>query len=369
MDDLKLFSTYLLGSIELMNRIIMSPMTRCRAIRNVPNDLMAEYYSQRAGAGLIITEGTSPSPNGLGYARIPGIFSTEQVNGWKKVTSGIHIAGGRIFIQLMHTGRVGHQLNIPHGARIIAPSAVQPKGQIWTDSKQMQDYPVPERMTEEDIVSTIDEYAVAAKNAIIAGFDGVELHGANGYLLEQFLSPESNRRQDGYGGSTENRCRFLLEVISAVAKAIGKEKTGIRLSPYGIASDMPYYPEIDSEYEFLVENLNRIGIEYLHIVDHSSMGAPIVPLKLKKLIRNKFTRTIILSGGYDMMRAEDDLQKKLGNLVAFGRLFIDNPDLVDRFRHNLALSNNLRRDLFYTNSEMGYTDYPFSDDTLIQFKN
>jgi N-ethylmaleimide reductase len=358
MNDLKLFSSYLLGSTELKNRIVMSPMTRCRAIGNVPNKLMAEYYSQRADAGLIITEGTAPSPNGLGYARIPGIFSIEQVKGWKKVTYAVHKAGGKIFVQLMHTGRIGHKLNLPQGARIIAPSALQPKGQMWTDVKQMQDYPVPEPMTAEDLINTVEEYSNAAKNSIDAGFDGVELHGANGYLLEQFLSPISNLRLDQYGGSIENRCRFVLEVVKAVAGTIGKEKIGIRLSPYGVASDMPNYPEIDSEYEYLAEKLNSLAIEYIHIVDHSSMGAPVVPVSLKKLLRKKFTKTIILSGGYNETRAEEDLQQNLGDLVAFGRLFINNPDLVKRLRNNLALSKNLRKDLFYTNDEKGYSDYP-----------
>lgn len=336
----------------------MAPMTRCRAIGNVPNELMAQYYSQRSEAGLIITEGTSPSPNGLGYARIPGIFSDNQIKGWRKTTEAVHQHNGKIFLQLMHTGRIGHPLNLPAGAKVLAPSAIQPKGQMWTDSKKMQDFPVPKAMTIRDIINAENEYAIAAINAVDSGFDGVELHGANGYLLEQFLSPVSNARNDIYGGDIEKRCRFVLEVAGAVAEAIGKEKTGIRLSPYGIASDMSRYPEIDSEYAYLTENLNTLGIQYIHIVDHSSMGAPVVPISLKKSFRKIFKNTIILSGGYDINRAEIDIQYELGDLVAFGRPFINNPDLVNRFRKNLSLSKNIKRDLFYIGDENGYTDYP-----------
>ena len=266
-----------LGSIELKNCIVMSPMTRSRAINNIPNDLMVEFYRQRAGAGLIITEGTSPSPNGLGYCRIPGIFSGEQVEAWKKITDAVHSKEGKIFVQLMHTGRIGHPANLPGNAFIVAPSAVKPAGQIWTDALGLQDYPVPAAMSIEQLKRTQQEYVTAATNAVSAGFDGIELHGANGYLLEQFLSPVSNRRNDVHGGSIENRCRFVLEVVEVSAQAIGKERIGIRLSPYGVASDMPHYPEIDDTYKYLSEQINRMKILYIHIVDHSSMGAPQVP--------------------------------------------------------------------------------------------
>jgi N-ethylmaleimide reductase len=343
----------------LKNRIVMSPMTRCRAIGNVPNELMATYYKQRSGAGLIITEGTSPSPNGLGYARIPGIYSKQQIEGWKKVTTAVHREGGKIFVQLMHTGRISHPLNMPEGAQIIAPSAVKAAGQMWTDSKMMQDFPVPKEMTKEDLLQTKNEFVQAARNAIDAGFDGVELHGANGYLLEQFLSPVSNIRKDNYGGSIENRCQFVLEVVKSVAETIGKEKTAIRLSPYGVASDMPHYPEIEATYNYLSEQLNQLEIAYIHLVDHSAMGAPAVPRELKNKIRKNFKNTIILSGGYDKERAENDIQDELGNLVAFGRPFINNPDLVERFNAQLPLSKELKMELFYTADEKGYTDYPF----------
>jgi N-ethylmaleimide reductase len=358
MKEYKLFTPWKVGLTKLENRIVMAPMTRCRAIGNVPNDLMAEYYKQRSGAGLIITEGTSPSPNGLGYARIPGIFSRLQVEGWKKITSAVHNGGGKIFVQLMHTGRISHPYNMPEGTSVLAPSAVKAAGQMWTDSEKLQDFPVPKEMTAADLANTKNEFVTAAKNAINAGFDGVELHGANGYLLEQFLSPLTNTRKDNYGGSIEKRCSFVLGVITAVADAIGKEKTGIRLSPYGVASDMPHYPEIEDTYKYLSDQLNKTGIAYIHLVDHSSMGAPIVPLELKKLIRKNFKNTIILSGGYDLERAETDIESGLGDLIAFGRPFINNPDLVERFKKNWTLSQNLNMDMFYTADEKGYTDYP-----------
>lgn len=358
METSKLFEPTKVGAIELKNHIVMSPMTRCRAIGNVPNDLMAEYYKQRSGAGLIVTEGTSPSPNGLGYARIPGLFSKEQVEGWKKVTSAVHSAGGKIFVQLMHTGRISHQFNLPEGAVILAPSAVKAAGQMWTDGGQMQDLPTPKAMTAEEVQSTKAEFITAAKNAIEAGFDGVELHGANGYLLEQFLSPVSNIRTDNYGGSIENRARFVLEVVKGVADAIGAEKTGIRLSPYGVASDMPHYPEIDATYEYLAAELNKIGIAYVHVVDHSAMGAPAVPVTIKQAIRKAFKNTFISAGGYDQKRAEADIDSGLYDLVAIGRPFINNPDLVERYKNNWPLSANLDMNTFYSADKVGYTDYP-----------
>jgi N-ethylmaleimide reductase len=358
MENLKLFTPSRVGSIEVKNRIVMSPMTRCRAIGNIPNELMAYFYSARADAGLIITEGTAPSANGLGYARIPGVFSMEQVDGWKKVTTAVHKKGGKIFIQLMHTGRISHPLNMPSDSQIIAPSAIGAKGQMWTDSMQMQNYPVPKEMTLHDIIFTKAEYLSAAKNAMEAGFDGVELHGANGYLLEQFISPVSNVRKDKYGGSIENRCQFVIEVVNSVAKAIGKDKTGIRISPYGVTNDMPIYPEIDQTYKYLSEKLNALDIAYIHQVDHSSMGGPVVPMEIKKMIRAIFKNSIILSGGYSLERAEVDLDIGLGDMIAFGRPFINNPDLVKRLEKDLPLSENLRMDMFYTEGKEGYTDYP-----------
>ena len=355
----ELFTPRKIGSSLLKNKIVMAPMTRCRAIENIPNALMADYYKQRSSAGLIITEGVSPSPNGLGYARIPGIFNTIQVEGWKKITEEVHKNEGKIIIQLMHSGRISHPLNMKEGTQILAPSAVKAAGQMWTDSKGLQDFIVPKEMTSHDLLQTKIEFVEAAKNALLAGFDGVELHSANGYLLEEFLSPISNIRKDNYGGSIENRCRFVIEVTKAVVQAIGKEKTGIRLSPYGVASDMPHYPEIDATYDYLSKELNKLDIAYIHLVDHSAMGAPMVPLEIKKLIRHNFKNTLILCGGYDKETAEIAIENGLADLVAFGRPFINNPDLVDRFKNDWPLSQDLNMDLFYSADEKGYTDYPF----------
>jgi N-ethylmaleimide reductase len=335
----------------------MAPLTRSRATGNIPNDLMAQYYAQHASAGLIITEGTSPSPNGLGYARIPGIYSAEQIAGWKRVTAAVHPLGAKIFVQLMHCGRVAHPLNLPAGARILGPSAVAAVGEMYTDAKGMQPNATPVAMTEADIKSTVEEYAQAAKNAVAAGFDGVELHGANGYLLEQFFRPTSNRRTDRYGGSIENRARFVLEVIRAVIGAIGKDKVGIRLSPFGAFNDMPAYPTTEADYTYLAGELNAIGLLYVHLVDHSSMGAPPVPESMKATFRSVFKRTVILSGGYDAVRAESDLEAGRCDLVAFGRPFLANPDLVTRWKTGAAL-NVPDMSTFYTPGAKGYTDYP-----------
>jgi N-ethylmaleimide reductase len=356
--DVSLFAPYNLGSIPLANRIVMAPMTRNRAIGNVPNALMAEYYAQRAGAGLIVTEGTSPSVNGLGYARIPGCFDPAQVAGWRAVTAAVHAKGGRIFLQLMHTGRIGHPANMPAGARIVAPSAIAAAGSpIWTDTQGMQPLPVPEAMSPGDIQATIAEFVHAATMAIEAGFDGVELHAANGYLIEQFLNPAANQRSDAYGGSAANRQRFALEVSRAVAAAIGGDRLGIRLSPYGVFNDMAAFADMDDFYGSLAGALDELGLAYVHIVDHSPMGAPPVPDSVKQRIRAAFKRTVILSGGYDVARATADLEAGKGELVAFGRPFIANPDLVARLRAGAELRAP-QQETFYTPGPVGYTDYP-----------
>jgi N-ethylmaleimide reductase len=356
--DLSLFAPTTLGPLALRNRIVMAPMTRSRALEaSTPNDLMAEYYGQRAGAGLILTEGTSPAPNGTGYARIPGIWSAPQVEGWKKVTQAVHSKGGRIFVQLMHTGRVGHSLNLPAGAEVVAPSAVALEGEMYTDAQGMQPHPVPRAMSETDVRQAIDEFVLASRNAIAAGFDGVELHGANGYLIEQFLSPHANQRTDAWGGSVEKRLGFVLEVAKAVAAAIGGARVGIRLSPYGANAGMKPYPEIDETYNTLVPRLASTGIQYVHLVDHSAMGAPKVPEVLKRALRQAWPRTFMLAGGFDRASAEAALGAGWCDLVAFGRPFLANPDLVTRLERGLAL-NAPDFATFYTPGPKGYTDYP-----------
>ncbi|HEU0234461.1 MAG TPA: alkene reductase [Gallionella sp.] len=352
-----LFSKTTLGQFTLQNRLVMSPMTRNRAIGNIPNELMAQYYAQRATAGLIITEGTSPSPNGLGYARIPGIFSAAQVAGWQRVTDAVHAQGAKMFMQLMHTGRIGHALNLPAGARVLAPSAVAAAGEIYTDAEGMKPNAMPQEMSAADIKAAIGEFVQAAQNAVAAGCDGVELHAANGYLLEQFIRPNSNRRTDRYGGSIENRARFVLEVAEAVIVAIGKDKVGIRLSPFGVFNDMPLYDAMEADYTWLAQQLNARGVAYIHLVDHSAMGAPPVPDSIKAAFRSAFKGTLILSGGYDAARAESDLGAGKCNLVAVGRPFLANPDLVARWKTGAAL-NAPDFNTFYTPGPKGYTDYP-----------
>lgn len=351
-----LFTPTTLGRLQLKNRVVMAPMTRSRATDNVPNELMEKYYKLRADAGLIITEGTSPSANGLGYARIPGMFSDAQVAGWKRVNDGVHAAGGKIFVQLMHTGRVSHAANMADSSKIVAPSAVALAGDMWTDTRGMQPYPVPSEMTEEDIATAIAEYANASKRAIEAGFDGVELHAANGYLIDQFLNTATNQRVDKWGGSVENRIRFAVEVAKASAAAIGAELIGMRISPYGVFNGTAPDAKMDALYLRLVEELNAIGLVYIHVVDHSSMGAPEVSAELKAKIRANFKGKYILSGGYDAARANTDLDSQKGDLVSFGRPFISNPDLVAKLQSGAALTAP-DFSTFYTPGEKGYTDY------------
>ncbi len=352
-----LYSRASLDGLSLQNHLVMAPMTRNRATGNIPNELMMEYYAQRASAGLIITEGTSPSPNGLGYPRIPGIFSPEQVAGWKRITNAVHNKGAKIFVQLMHCGRVAHPLNLPAGARVLAPSAIAAKGDMYTDAEGMKANAVPEQMTDLDIAATINEYASAARNAVAAGFDGIELHGANGYLLEQFIRPNSNQRTDRYGGTIENRARFVLEAVDAAITAIGKNKVGIRLSPYGVFNDMPLYDAMEADYTYLAAQFNARGLLYIHLVDHSAMGAPQVPDTIKKMFRSTFKGTLILSGGYDAARAEADLAARKASLIAVGKPFLANPDLVERWKSGAGL-NVPDVSTFYTPGPTGYTDYP-----------
>lgn len=353
-----LFDPFQLGSLTLRNRLVMSPMTRSRAVeRNTPNALMAEYYGQRAAAGLIVTEGTSPSKNGLGYARIPGLFDDSHVRGWRLTTDAVHQKGGSIFVQLMHVGRVGHPLNLPAGAELVSSTSEACPGTMFTDAEGPQAHPKPRAMNEADIANAIREYAHSAELAIQAGFDGVELHGANGYLIEQFLNPNVNTRDDAYGGSIEKRNRFALEVVEATVKAIGKERVGIRLSPYGAFNGTGPFADVDAQYVALAGALSKIGLVYVHLVDHSSMGTPPVSAELKANIRSTFHGALVLSGGYDHARAEADLVAKKGDLVAFGRPFLANPDLVERLRRDLP-QNAPDMDTAYTPGPKGYTDYP-----------
>ena len=353
-----LFDQYLLGGVELRNRIVMAPMTRSRAVENnTPNALMAQYYSQRASAGLIVTEGVSPSPNGLGYARIPGLFNEAQVAGWKLVTDAVHAKGGKIFVQLMHTGRVSHQDNLPAGAQVVGPSSEVCPGEMWVDkSARMQPHSVPHAVSEAEIKHVVHEYANAAKLAVEAGFDGIELHAANGYLMEQFLNPNVNKRTDGYGANIAGRNRFVIEVADACIKAIGGNKVGIRISPQGVFNSTGDFAELEPQYLTLTRDLSKMGLVYLHLVDHSAMGAPPVSADLKRKIREAFNGTYIAVGGFTAQTAEKALEAKEADLIAFGRPFISNPDLVEKLKTGAKLVDP-DMSTFYTPGEKGYTDY------------
>jgi len=353
-----LFEPFDLRTLPLANRTVMNPMTRSRAVQAAtPNALMATYYQQRASAGLIITEGTTPSPNGLGYARIPGLYNAQQVQGWKLVTDAVHAAGGKIVVQLMHTGRVTHQANLPAGARVLSAVTGVCPGQMWTDTQGMQPHTEAQAMTEADISQTVEEFAQSCRLAIEAGFDGVELHAANGYLLEQFLNPHVNTRTDGYGGSIEGRNRFVLEVARAAAQAIGAHRVGIRLSPYGVFNGTGAFDEVDAQFKALTQALSDLQLMYLHVLDHSAMGAPAVPAALKAELRSLFKGPFILAGGFERDSAEQALTEGRADLIGFGRPFLANPDLVARMKAGAAL-NAPDMATFYTADEKGYTDYP-----------
>lgn len=362
----KLLTPFIKGKFELKNHVVMAPMTRSRAIDNLPNELMATYYGQRTGAGLIVTEGTAPAPEALGYPRIPGIFSQEQTGAWKAVTVKAHQNGSKIFLQLMHTGRIGHTDNLPTGITLVGASDIKAIGQIFTDTNGLQDFSQPVTLSKEGIKNVIHGFVLASQNAIEAGFDGVEIHGANGYLLEQFLNPNVNNRKDEYGGSMENRCRFTIEVVQAVADAIGQEKVGIRFSPYSKLGDLALYNEqvTNNTYAWLAQKLDELEIAYLHV----AVNAPISE-KTFKAIRDNFSGVIILSNGLTPETGEKALHAGFGDLVAFGRSFLSNPDFVERIKTNAAL-NHVDFNTLYTPGEKGYTDYPvLKASTQLKYQN
>ncbi len=348
----------IIRALQLRNRVVMAPLTRNRAVdANTPNDLMAEYYAQRASAGLIVTEGTSPSPNGLGYARIPGLFNAAHVAGWRRVTDAVHARGGRIVVQLMHAGRVSQQCNLPAGAEVLGPTSDPLPGEVHTDSQGLLPYSTPRAMTSEDVARAIEEYAQAARLAIEAGFDGVEVHAANGYLIEQFLNANINTRGDDWGGSAQNRNRFAVEVIRAAVAAIGAERVGLRLSPFGAFNATGAFDGQDAQYLALVRDIAPLGLLYLHVLDHSAMGAPAVPAPYKHALRTAFGGPFILAGGFDADSAEAALRAGDADLIAFGRPLLANPDLVERMRRGAPLNAPDMR-TFYTPGPAGYTDYP-----------
>ncbi|RYY53724.1 MAG: alkene reductase [Chitinophagaceae bacterium] len=351
-----LFKSFSNKGLSLQNRVVMAPMTRSRAIGNKVNSLVAEYYSQRNTAGLLITEGTAPSANGLGYPRIPGIFDATQIEAWKEVTAAAHRGGAKIFTQLMHGGRIAHTANMLQGAEIVAPSAIQAKADVWTDTLGQQVSESPREMTQADITATIAEFVSAAKNAILAGFDGIELHGANGYLIEQFINPNSNTRTDSYGGSPENRGRFLVETAKAVGDAIGFDKVGVRISPYNIYNDMDAYIDTPETYRHIVRGLEDLGIVYLHVIDRAALETK-EGQDLMAEIRQTFTNTLILNGGYDAHRAEKAITGGQGDLVSFGAAYVSNPDLVEVMKTGQEWAQP-DPSTFFSADEKGFTDYP-----------
>jgi len=353
-----LFSPLRLGAIELPNRVVMSSLTRNRAGEsNVPTDLMVEYYRQRASAGLILTEASPVCPEGHGYPRTPGIHTAEQIAGWKKVTDAVHAAGGRIAIQLWHVGRISHPDLQPKGATPVAPSALRPAGQAITFTG-MQDYVMPRALETAEIPGVVAAFVQAAKNAMAAGFDGVEIHGGNGYLVDQFLRSSTNQRTDAYGGSKENRARLLLEIIGAVTAAIGNGRVGLRLSPVTPFNDISDANPQET-FDYVVGELNRFDLAFLDILQGTG-GSPqdqwltFDYARLRAIYKGK----LILNNGYDFASAQQAVQTGAADAIAFGRALLANPDLVARFRRGAPL-NQPDYEKLYVGEEKGYTDYPF----------
>ena len=353
-----LFSSLKVGAITVPNRVLMAPLTRCRAEgANVPTDLMAEYYGQRAGAGLIIAEATTVSPRGHGYPNTPGIYTAEQVAGWKKVTAAVHAKGGRIFLQLWHVGRISHPAYQPNGELPVAPSAIKPKGQLWTGT-EMADYVTPRALATDEIPGIVAEYVKGARLAKEAGFDGVEIHNANGYLLDQFLRSGTNTRTDGYGGSVANRARLTLEVASAVISVWGADRVGIRLSPGGVFNDMADANPRET-FGYVLRELSKLELAYAHVTRVTAQdiahGAKegVGP----KELRAEFKGVLITAGGFDRVQAEQAIAEGWADAVAYGVPFLANPDLPRRLKENLAL-NTPDESTFYASGAKGYTDYP-----------
>ncbi|MEM7225756.1 MAG: alkene reductase [Pseudomonadota bacterium] len=344
-----------LGPITLKNRVVMAPLTRNRAgPGNVPQALNVDYYAQRATAGLIITEATQVSPEGVGYPNTPGIHSQDQIEGWRQVTDAVHARGGRIFLQLWHVGRISHPSLQPNGQLPVAPSAIKPNGDVFTYDGPLP-FVTPRALESHEIPGIVAQYVAGAENALAAGFDGVEVHAANGYLLDQFLRDGTNRRDDSYGGPVENRARLTLEVVEAVAKVWGAERVGVRLSPTGTFNSMS-----DSDpaktFGYVAEQLAPLGLAYLHVVEDFA-GSGAAQTFNWAALRDAFGGLYLANGGYDQDKAETAVENGHAHLVSFGQLYIANPDLVERFAQNAPL-NSPEASQFYGGDHRGYTDYP-----------
>ena len=369
MKEQSILKPYILGNIELPNRVVMAPMTRSRAnnSENAPTeDLHVPYYTQRATAGLIITEGTQVSKRAVGYINTPGIYSEPQVKGWKKVTQSVHKAGGRIFAQLWHVGRISHP-DFHNGELPWAPSAINPETEVFTPEGSKKTV-TPKAMTQEDIKTTKNEFVQAAKNAVAAGFDGIEIHSSNGYLFHQFFNGTSNIREDEYGGSIENRARFFFEVLDAVKEVIPEIKIGVRFNPslhniFGMTMDEETIPTFD----YIIEKLDKeYDLAYIHLSEpfNDVSEVEFAEQHIAKRYRPKYDGTLMINSGFDQEKANAVLEEGNADLVAFGKLFISNPDLVGRFRENVEISE-WDKNTFYTTGKKGYTDYEAKTRELI----
>jgi N-ethylmaleimide reductase len=352
---MSLFQSFDLGPLRLPNRVVMAPMTRNRAQSGAATPLIAEYYAQRASAGLIVSEASQVSPQGVGYPGTPGIHDSAQVTAWRQVTDRVHQSGGRIFLQLWHAGRASHASLLPEGAQPVAPSAIAPAGKAFT-AQGMLPFETPRALERAEIAGIVADFGAAAANARIAGFDGVEIHAGAGYLIDQFLRDGSNRRDDDYGGSVANRLRFLLEVTEAVAEAWNPARVGVRLSPWLDFNDMR-----DSDPATLftqaARELNRFGLAYLHLVEAADAGEAAPAQHLAPAIRREFAGPLVLNEGYDRARADHAIGSGAADLIAFGAAFLANPDLPERLRRGAAL-NTPDRKTFYGGDARGFTDYP-----------
>lgn len=355
-----LLSSYTLGDLSLKNRVAMPPMTRARAgEERIPNALMAKYYAQRAGAGLIISEGTAPSQQGNGWHQAPGIYNEEQTEAWKQVTSAVRAKeGAAFFLQLWHTGRASHSSFQENGQLPVAPSAIKIEGSEAHTASGNQPYEVPRALTTEEIPGVVEDYRKAAENAKKAGFDGVEIHGANGYLIDEFLQSKTNHRTDRYGGSLENRYRFLKEIVEAVMTIWPANRIGVRLSPNGVFNDMGS-PDYRETFTYTAQQLNQYGLGYLHIMDGLAFGfhEQGEPMSLAEF-RKVYEGTIIGNCGYDREAAEAAIAAGDADIIAFGRPFISTPDLVERFRHNWKLNPDAQQSAWYSHGAEGYVDFP-----------
>jgi 2,4-dienoyl-CoA reductase-like NADH-dependent reductase (Old Yellow Enzyme family) len=353
-----LFTPARVGGLKLTNRLVMAPMTRSRANADgVPSALAAEYYAQRAGVGLIVAEGTQPSDDGQGYMTTPGIYTPAHVEGWKKVTDAVHDKGGHIFIQLMHAGRMSHPDNTPHHRQGVAPSAIAPGAPMFTP-KGMQNIPQPRSLTTDEVRRTVADFRDAARHAIKAGADGVEIHGANGYLVQQFMAPSANTRTDAYGGSIENRARFAIEVASAIAEEIGPDKTAIRLSPGITMWGIDEGAEGPNLYRYLVTELDKLGLAYLHIMHQGDEHL------LADLRKRWSSKLIVNRPGRPRDRIGSDVAAGLADLEAYGQMILANPDVVERLKAGASL-NEADRTTFFGGDARGYTDYPALDATAV----